>query len=96
MTDGEQLLEDLRPASFAIADRMLASVSEAEDVVQEALLRVHETLEGGDQIASPPAFVATVTTRLAINELRSAERARPTSWFGGATEHPVAGPRVPI
>ena len=57
-----------RPTAFAIAYRMLGSVAEAEDVVQEALLRVHQTLEAGEEIASPRAFVATVTTRLAINE----------------------------
>jgi len=81
MTDREQLLDELRPASFAIAYRMLGSVSEAEDVVQEALLRVHQTLDAGEQIASPRAFVATVTTRLAINELRSA-RARRERYVG--------------
>jgi RNA polymerase sigma factor (sigma-70 family) len=47
-------------------------VAEAEDVVQEALLRVYQALDAGEQIASPRAFLATVTTRLAINELRSA------------------------
>ncbi len=67
-----RLLDELRPASFAIAYRMLGTVSEAEDVVQEALLRVHQALRSGEPIASPRAFVATVTTRLAINELRSA------------------------
>src|SRR4029453_9085955 len=72
MTDGERLLDELRPAAFAIAYQMLGSVSEAEDVVQEALLRVHQALETGEQIESPRGFVATVTTRLAINELRSA------------------------
>src|SRR3954470_12641618 len=72
MTDRERLLDELRPASFAIAYRMLGSVSEAEDVMQEALLRVHQALEGGEQIASPRAFAAPVTPRLAINELRSA------------------------
>jgi RNA polymerase sigma-70 factor (ECF subfamily) len=76
MTDRERLLDELRPVAFAIAYRMLGSVSEAEDVVQEALLRVDQALVAGEQIASPRAFVATVTTRLAINELRSA-RARP-------------------
>jgi RNA polymerase sigma-70 factor (ECF subfamily) len=75
MTDRERLLDELRPVAFAIAYRMLGSVSEAEDVVQEALLRVHQAIDAGEQIASPRAFVATVTTRLAINELRSA-RAR--------------------
>ena len=76
MTDRERLLDELRPVSFAIAYRMLGSVSEAEDVMQEALLRLHQALEAGEQIASPRAFVATVTTRRAINELRSARARR--------------------
>ena len=41
------LYEELRPPAFAIAYRMLGSVSEAEDVVQEGLLRLHRTLELG-------------------------------------------------
>jgi RNA polymerase sigma factor (sigma-70 family) len=67
---------------------MLGSVSEAEDVVQEALLRVHQTLERGEKIASPRAFVATVTTRLAINEFRSA-RARRERYFGEWLPEPI-------
>jgi RNA polymerase sigma-70 factor (TIGR02957 family) len=81
MTDRERLLEELRPYAFAIAYRMLGSVSEAEDVVQEALLRVHQALDAGERIASPRAYVATVTTRLAINELRSARARR--EWYVG-------------
>jgi len=88
MTDHEQLLDELRPGSFAIAYRMLGSVSEAEDVVQEALLRVHQALNEGEQIASPRAFVATVTTRLAINELRSA-RARRERYVGEWLPEPI-------
>ncbi|HWL49679.1 MAG TPA: RNA polymerase sigma factor SigJ [Acidimicrobiia bacterium] len=88
MTNREALLDELRPVSFAIAYRMLGSVSEAEDVVQEALLRVHQALDGGDQIASPPAFVATVTTRLAINELNSA-RARREKYVGDWLPEPI-------
>ncbi|HEX6935311.1 MAG TPA: RNA polymerase sigma-70 factor [Actinomycetes bacterium] len=84
----EQLLDELRPVSFAIAYRMLGSVSEAEDVVQEALLRVHQALDAGEQIASPRAFVATVTTRLAINELRSA-RARRELYVGEWLPEPI-------
>jgi RNA polymerase sigma-70 factor (ECF subfamily) len=83
-----QLLDDLRPASFAIAYRMLGSVSEAEDVVQEALLRVHQALDTGQEIASPRAFIATVTTRLAINELRSA-RARRERYIGEWLPEPI-------
>jgi RNA polymerase sigma-70 factor (TIGR02957 family) len=88
MTEGQQLFQELRPTAFAIAYRMLGTVSEAEDVVQEALLRVHQALESGEQIASPRAFVATVTTRLAINELRSA-RARRERYVGEWLPEPI-------
>jgi RNA polymerase sigma-70 factor (TIGR02957 family) len=72
------LLEELRPPAFAIAYRMLGSVSEAEDVVQEGLLRLHRTLEEGERIESPRAYVSTVVTRLAIDQLRSARSRRET------------------
>lgn len=88
MTDREQLLDDLRPTALAIAYRMLGSVSEAEDVVQEALLRVDRALEAGEEIASPRAFVATATTRLAISELRSA-RARRERYVGEWLPEPI-------
>jgi RNA polymerase sigma-70 factor (TIGR02957 family) len=88
MTDRERLLDELRPVSFAIAYRMLGSVSEAEDVVQEALLRVHQALDAGEHLASPRAFVATVTTRRAINELRSA-RARRERYVGEWLPEPI-------
>ena len=84
----EQLLEELRPVAFAVAYRMLGSVSEAEDVVQEALLRLHRALEDGEQIQSPRAFVATVTTRLAIDELRSA-RVRREQYVGEWLPEPI-------
>ena len=76
--------EQLRPLSFSIAYRMLGSVSEAEDVVQEAFLRLHRT----DDVEHPKAFVATVTTRLAIDELRSA-RARRETYPGPWLPEPV-------
>ena len=88
MTERERLLDELRPVAFAIAYRMLGSVSEAEDVVQEALLRVHRALDRGERIASPRAFVATVTTRLAISELRSA-RVRRERYVGDWLPEPI-------
>ena len=88
MSDRERLLDELRPVAFAIAYRMLGSVSEAEDIVQEALLRVHQTLEAGESISSPRAFVATITTRLAINELHSA-RARRERYVGEWLPEPI-------
>src|SRR5919112_4776567 len=88
MNDRERLLDEIRPVAFAIAYRMLGSVSEAEDVMQEALLRVHQALDASDEIASPPAYVTTVATRLAINELRSA-RARRESYVGEWLPEPI-------
>jgi RNA polymerase sigma-70 factor (TIGR02957 family) len=77
MADAE-LLDELRPGAFAIAYRMLGTVSEAEDVVQEALLRLHRAQEEGERIESPRAYVSTVVTRLGIDQLRSARRRRET------------------
>jgi RNA polymerase sigma-70 factor (TIGR02957 family) len=88
VTDRERLLDELRPVAFAIAYRMLGSVSEAEDVVQEALVRMNHALDAGEQIASPRAFIATITTRLAINELRSA-RARREHYVGDWLPEPI-------
>lgn len=73
--------EELRPYLFAIAYRMLGSVADAEDVVQEAFLRYHAS---GVDAESPKAYLATVTTRLAIDELRSARARRevyPGEWL---------------
>jgi RNA polymerase sigma-70 factor (TIGR02957 family) len=84
----DELLEELRPVAFAIAYRMLGSVAEAEDVVQEALLRVHRALEEGERIESPRAYVATVATRLAIDQLRSA-RARRETYPGEWLPEPI-------
>ena len=73
--------EELRPYLFAIAYRMLGSVAEAEDVVQEAFLRYHAAEVEAE---SPKAYLATVTTRLAIDELRSARARRevyPGEWL---------------
>ena len=85
-SDLDQIYRDLRPYAFAIAYRMLGSVSEAEDVVQEAFLRLAQA--GDEPISSRKAFVATVTTRLAIDELRSA-RARRESYFGPWLPEPL-------
>ncbi len=69
-------LGELRPLMFSIAYRMLGSVTEAEDVVQDAYLRLHERSLAGDVIERPEAYASTVATRLAIDALRSARRSR--------------------
>lgn len=73
---------------FSIAYRMLGSASEAEDVVQEAYLRFHRATADGAMIESPKAFLTTVTTRLAIDTLRSA-RARREAYIGQWLPEPV-------
>jgi RNA polymerase sigma factor (sigma-70 family) len=88
MADATGLLDELRPRAFAIAYRMLGSVAEAEDVVQEALLRVHQAVSSGEELRSPAAFVTTVTTRLAITELQSA-RARRETYVGDWLPEPI-------
>ena len=89
MTDSHAaVLEEVRPVAFAIAYRMLGSVAEAEDVVQEALLRLHGTLERGERIESPRAYVATVATRLSIDVLRSA-RVRRETYVGEWLPEPL-------
>ena len=80
MTSGDPL----RSLSFAIAYRMLGSVAEAEDVVQEARLRLHEATG----VANPEAFLTTVTTRLAIDVLRSA-RVRREAYVGSWLPEPL-------
>jgi RNA polymerase sigma-70 factor (TIGR02957 family) len=70
--------DELRPSAFAIAYRMLGSVSEAEDVVQEGFLRLHRAREGGERIESPRAYLSTVVSRLSLDHLRSARVQRET------------------
>ena len=85
--DLEQTYRDLRPYAFAIAYRMLGSVSEAEDTVQDAFLRLVQA-DGPGDLRSPQAYIATVTTRLAIDRLRSA-RSRRETYVGPWLPEPV-------
>jgi RNA polymerase sigma-70 factor (ECF subfamily) len=74
----EEEFDELRPSAFAIAYRMLGSVSEAEDVVQEGFLRLHRARAGGERIESPRAYLSTVVSRLSLDHLRSAVVRRET------------------
>lgn len=78
--------ETARPRLFGIAYRILGSAVEAEDVVQESWLRWQNADRAG--IREPAAFLATVTTRLAINAAQSAA-ARRESYIGPWLPEPV-------
>jgi RNA polymerase sigma-70 factor (ECF subfamily) len=73
--------ESLRPLLFGIAYRMLGSVADAEDVVQESYLRLDGAIRRGARIDSTRAYLAATVTRLAIDHLRSA-RVRREEYVG--------------
>ncbi|WP_222851344.1 RNA polymerase sigma-70 factor [Phytoactinopolyspora mesophila] len=80
--------DELRPLMFSIAYRMLGSVAEAEDIVQDAFLRMYKSELDGTAIDSPDAFATTITTRLAIDALRSA-RVRREHYVGQWLPEPL-------
>jgi RNA polymerase sigma-70 factor (ECF subfamily) len=80
--------DDLRRLLFSIAYRMVGTVSDAEDLVQEAYLRMHREQQEGTAIESPKAFLTTVITRLSIDHLRSA-RVRREEYVGEWLPEPL-------
>jgi RNA polymerase sigma-70 factor (TIGR02957 family) len=84
----EEEFDELRRSAFAIAYRMLGSVSEAEDAVQEGFLRLHRARDGGERIESPRAYLTTVVSRLSLDQLRSA-RVRRETYVGEWLPEPL-------
>jgi RNA polymerase sigma-70 factor, ECF subfamily len=84
---------EFRPLMLSIAYRMTGSVSDAEDIVQEAFLRLHRVLRDGGSVDSTKAWLATATTRLAISHLRSA-RVRRESYVGAWLPEPLVADRA--
>ena len=83
--------ESHRPLLFSIAYRMLGSVADAEDIVQEAYLRWREAPEA--EVRSPKAYLSAVVTRLSIDRLRSA-RARREEYVGPWLPEPLVSERA--
>jgi RNA polymerase sigma-70 factor, ECF subfamily len=79
---------DLRGLMFSIAYNMTGSVSESEDLVQEAFFRLERARKSGVVVESPKAYLATATTRLAIDHMRSA-RVRRESYVGTWLPEPI-------
>ena len=94
--DGVVLFTSQQPRLFNIATRILGDASAAEDVVQEVWVRWQRT--NRSEIHNPPAFLATATTRVAINVLQSAHHRRETSvtpWLEDMTDGAKAAPMDP-
>jgi RNA polymerase sigma-70 factor (ECF subfamily) len=82
---------ELRPLLFSIAYRMLGSVAEAEDVVQDAFLGWRRAAEEGAEVDSAKSYLAATVTRLAIDHLRRAKTRRETYVGPWLPEPLVAG-----
>ena len=79
---------ELRPLLFSIAYRMLGSVADAEDMVQAAYVRYFDYCARGQRVESSRALLTTITTRLAIDALRSARQQR-ESYIGPWLPEPL-------
>ncbi len=86
LDEAAEVFMRVRPRLFGIAYRMLSSVAEAEDLVQEVWLRWQ--MYDRSTVLDPAAFLATTTTRLAINALQSA-RVRRETYVGPWLPEPV-------
>ena len=85
--DGVVLFLDQQQRLFSIAARIVGDTTAAEDVVQEVWVRWQRT--DRSEVRNPPAFLATATTRVAINVLQSAHHRRETSvtpWLEDMTD----------
>src|SRR4051812_9609459 len=89
LTGGESFLEH-RSLLFAVAYRMLGSVADAEDAVQETYLRWRRAAERGDEIRSPKAWLTTAISRVCLDQLGSA-RVKREQYIGPWLPEPLAG-----
>ena len=89
--DAAASFDPLRPRLIRIAYRMLGSVADAEDVVQDAFLRWHETDRSA--VREPEAFLRKVVTRLCLDQLKSARHRRET-YVGPWLPEPIVEPQA--
>jgi RNA polymerase sigma-70 factor (ECF subfamily) len=87
-----ELFSEYRPLLFSISYRMLGSVMDAEDIVQEAYVRWQQAPR--EEVASPKSYLSTVVTRLCIDQLRSA-RARREQYIGPWLPEPIVTEEQP-
>jgi RNA polymerase sigma-70 factor (ECF subfamily) len=79
-----------RPLLFSIAYRMLGSVADAEDALQETWLRWHRAQEQGEEIRNPKAWLTTILSRICLDQLGSA-RVKREQYVGAWLPEPLVG-----
>ncbi|SDR55279.1 RNA polymerase sigma-70 factor, ECF subfamily [Rhizobiales bacterium GAS191] len=83
----DRAFSELRPAMFALAYRITGSRADAEDIVQDAFMRLHDA-EPKEAVRSFKAYLATITARLSLNRLRDL-RARRETYVGEWLPEPL-------
>jgi RNA polymerase sigma-70 factor (ECF subfamily) len=83
----DRTFAELRPAMFALAYRITGNRADAEEIVQDAFLRLHGAAPG-DEVRSLKAYLTTITARLSFNRLRD-QRARRESYVGEWLPEPL-------
>ncbi len=88
MVDRDEIFHEERPRLFAIAYRMLGSVMDAEDAVQDTFLRWQQLTDQELEVTWPQAYLTTILTRRCIDLLRSA-RAQREQYVGPWLPEPL-------
>jgi RNA polymerase sigma-70 factor (ECF subfamily) len=83
----DRAFTELRPAMFALAYRITGNRADAEEIVQDAFLRLHDAAPG-DEVRSLKAYLTTITARLSFNRLRD-QRARRETYVGEWLPEPL-------
>ena len=83
----DRAFAELRPAMFALAYRITGNRADAEEIVQDAFVRLHNA-EPKDAVRSLKAYLATITARLSLNRLRD-QRARRETYIGEWLPEPL-------
>jgi RNA polymerase sigma-70 factor, ECF subfamily len=87
LSDRLEVFEQYRAMLFGMAYRMLGTISDAEDMVQETFLRWHRAFEV--EVHSPKSYLATILTRLCMDHFRSA-RVKREEYIGPWLPEPVS------
>src|ERR1700674_97941 len=83
----DRAFAELRPAMFALAYRITGNRADAEEIVQDAFVRLHNAAPN-DAVRSLKAYLATITARLSLNRLRD-QSARRETYIGEWLPEPL-------